>query len=681
MTFKSDGVLIEVLRNRFQAIVEEMASIALQAGHTVFVKETGDFGAALVSLNGEVFAASRRIGVVALIGMPVGDVIRQSRELNEEPGDVFIANDPHATRGMSTHLPDLFVWKPIFHEGRPICYAFSFVHCTDIGGRVPGSILPSNHEIYQEGLRIPPSRLLRRGQVNQEFLNLFMLNVRIPDQNWGDLKALIAGLNTAEQRVHDLIGRYDAQSLSDGISRVLDYAEAEAREIISRVPDGTYTFWDYTEGDHAGGGMVRVKLHLRVEGSDLHFDFHETDPQVRFAINLPTYSIRGHWMVAFGVIYWLRSVMREITYNAGLGRPIHLYVPEGNLLNPDATAAVGVRSVTMLRGVDAFCGALAQALPDAIPAAGGGQSSILLVSVPNPDTGKMKVSVVQPLCGGSGARPQADGIDGVDLLMGYLRNIPTEVIEAEMPGVLIHRYALRPGSGGPGRWRGGVGVVLELQVFQPHATITSRGMDRYLFRPWGRLGGHAGTPGRTLLNPETPGQRDIGKVDILHLEPGDVLRILTQGGGGFGDPLDRDPERVRSDVENDLVTPDEAADTYGVVLSGGGIDVDATAARRGGLRQGRAAASPFAFGPERLAYEERWPDALQSALNGALAGYPTALRTFLRERAVRYIDDRARAGERTQPEQAERIVSEVLTELRTMGVRRPQAPAAPKSPA
>jgi N-methylhydantoinase B len=583
---------------------------------------------------------------------------------------------------MSTHLPDLFVWKPIFHEGRAICYAFSFVHCTDIGGRVPGSILPSNHEIYQEGLRIPPSRLLRRGEVNEEFLNLFMLNVRIPDQNWGDLKALIAGLNTAEQRVHDLIGRYDADALKNGISRVLDYAEAEARDIIARVPDGTYTFWDYTEGDHAGGGMVRVKLHLRVEGTDLHFDFHETDPQVRFAINLPTYSIRGHWMVAFGVIYWLRSVMREITYNAGLGRPIHLHVPEGNLLNPDATAAVGVRSVTMLRAVDAFCGALAQALPDAIPAAGGGQSSILLISVPNPDTGKMKVSVVQPLCGGSGARPQADGIDGVDLLMGYLRNIPTEVIEAEMPGVLLHRYALRPGSGGPGRWRGGVGVVLELQVFQPHATITSRGMDRYLFRPWGRLGGHAGTPGRTLLNPEAPEQRDIGKVDILHLEPGDVLRILTQGGGGFGDPLDRDPARVLDDVANGLVSSSDAAEFYGVVLSGDAVDVAATTARRAELRKNSVQAPPFAFGPERLAYEGRWPDALQSALNTALAGYPTALRTFLRERAVQFIDDKWRAGEVTAPDQASRIVSEVLAELKSMGIKRPEAATPePKRPA
>jgi N-methylhydantoinase B len=374
--------------------------------------------------------------------------------------------------------------------------------------------------------------------------------------------------------------------------------------------------------------------------------------------------------------------MREITYNAGLGRPIHLHVPEGNLLNPDATAAVGVRSVTMLRAVDAFCGALAQALPDAIPAAGGGQSSILLVSVPNPDTGKMKVSVVQPLCGGSGARPQADGIDGVDLLMGYLRNIPTEVIEAEMPGVLVHRYALRPGSGGPGRWRGGVGVVLELQVFQPHATITSRGMDRYLFRPWGRLGGHAGTPGRTLLNPDAPDQRDIGKVDILHLEPGDVLRILTQGGGGFGDPLDRDPVRVLDDVANGLVSPDEASDSYGVVLAGDRVDGAATTARRVELRKERREAPPFAFGAERLAYEERWPDALQSALNSALAGYPTALRTFLRERAVRFIDDRAKSGAVTAPDQASGIVSEVLAELKTMGIKRHQtASPEPQRPA
>jgi N-methylhydantoinase B len=657
------GVLLEVMRNRFQAIVDEMASAILRAAHTVFVKETGDFGAALVSLQGEVFAAPVNIGVTILVGLPFLESMRRSRALGEEEGDVFIANDPFATRGMATHLPDLYVWKPMFHEGRSVCYIVSFIHASDIGGRVPGSIAPSNHEIYQEGLRIPPTKLLKRGEVNHELLDILALNVRIPEQNWGDLKALLAGVHTAERRVHELIDRYGFEAVTGSIGSVLDYAEVEARAIFGCVPSGTYTFWDYLEGDHVGGGVVRIKLNLHVDGSDLHLDFSETDPQVRFAINLPTFAHRGNWMIAYGVVNWLRSVAPGITYNGGLVRPIQLTVPEGNLLNPDEGAAVGGRVATILRVADTIAGALAQGLPEVFPAAGSGQSSILLVSIPDPQTGKPRVSVVQPLCGGSGGRPTKDGIDGIDVLGGFLRNIPTEVIEAEMPGLLVQHYGLRPDSGGPGYWRGGTGIELELRIFPPYAVVTSRAMERYRFRPWGRMGGRPGTTGRTLLNPRTAREQDLGKLDVLHLEPGDILWFATQGGGGYGDPLEREPELVLEDVRNGFVSDAAAREGYGVVIGESAVDVAGTAQLRAKLRSERSSAALFDFGPERLAFERRWPDEMQSSLNRLVAAYPTPLRTFLRERVVTLMDAHLDAGGAPGPEALDEFARRILEAL------------------
>jgi N-methylhydantoinase B len=504
---------------------------------------------------------------------------------------------------------------------------------------------------------------MKKGEVNREFLELFLLNVRIPEQNWGDLRALLVGLATAERRMNDLVARYGISEVQDGIGRVLDYAEAEARSIISRAPDGTYTFWDYMEGDQFGGGIVRIKLHLTIQGSDLHLDFSETDPQVRFAINMPTHSQPGHYMLAFGVVNWLRTTAPEITYNSGLVRPVHLVVPEGNLLNPDESAAVGVRAATMFRVADVIAGALAQALPEEIPAAGSGQGSILLIATPDTATGKTKVSVVQPLAGGSGARPTKDGIDGIDFLMGYLRNIPTEVIEAEMPGVMVLRYALRPDSAGPGRWRGGTGIELTLQVFPAYATITNRGMERYIFRPWGRLGGGAGDKGRTLLNPGTEREQDIGKIDVLPLEPGDVLYLATQGGGGYGNPLARDPARVRDDVINGLVSVSQACDIYGVILHNGTVSEAATLRQREKLEHQQQSGGSFGWGPERLAYEARWPDSLQTALNEAVAPSPIALRSFLRDRAVRLAEARAERGERISVPILQELVAEVRHSL------------------
>ena len=269
----------------------------------------------------------------------------------------------------------------------------------------------------------------------------------------------------------------------------------------------------------------------------------------------------------------------------------------------------------------------------------------MVVQLPDLETGGNKVSVVQPLMGGSGARPTGDGIDGIDYAWGFLRNVPAETIEGEMP-ILIERYALRADSMGAGRFRGGAGIELEVKVFPPNASVASRAMERYHFRPWGRQGGGYGATGYTRLNPGTPAEREIGKIDVLHLEPGDVLRVGTQGGGGYGDPLEREPERVLADVRAGVVSVAMARQAYGVVVDGQTLDGQATAALRAELgRRSRPDVVPaFDYGPEREAYERVWSDDVRTALIRALRPHPGRLQRFLMDRVTRLLDEWARDG-------------------------------------
>ncbi|HEX3724135.1 MAG TPA: hydantoinase B/oxoprolinase family protein [Nitrolancea sp.] len=658
----ADKILLEVLRNRFQAIVDEMGYVVLRTGHTVFVKETGDFGVALASTRGEVYATPYRVGVHLMVGNPLQDSIRYVEERlgGCHEGDVFLCNDPVTSGGMATHLPDIYIWKPIFDNGELLCFGWSFIHFSDVGGRVPGSIAPSNTDTYQEGIVFPPVRLMSRGELNQEVLSILLANCRIPELNWGDIKAQLAGLNTAERRIHDLVERYGVDDVRRGIDDVLDYAEAQARRVIDAIPDGTYHFTDYLETDHVlKGRLQRIQVALTVSGNGMTLDFSGTDPQVQAAFNVPTGGKDGHWMISFGLISVLRTLAPDMVLNSGAVRPLHFIFPEGSLLNPEPKAPYGVRAATMFRVFDVVLGALGQAIPDKINAAGSSQGSILLVAVPDPETGGTKVSVVQPLAGGSGGRPMKDGLDGVDVAMGYLKNVPTESIEQEVP-VLVSRYSLRENSGGPGYYRGGVGVELVLKVFPPNSVITSRGMERYTFRPWGRLGGKAGTPGFTILNPGRDDEQEIGKIDVMHLSPGDEVYIGAQGGGGYGDPLARPAERVLNDVQNELVHLQSARDDYGVVINDGSVDEAATTALRAELHAQRTSQLPdFDYGPERDAFERVWTPALQDAILAETMAFPNTMRNFLRGRLFARLEERFAAGEDVQPSEVSGMLDEI----------------------
>jgi N-methylhydantoinase B len=458
----------------------------------------------------------------------------------------------------------------------------------------------------------------------------------------------------------ELIEKEGVASVRAGMAGVLDYAETQARSVFRTIPDGTYRFSDYLEGDVVPGGRpIRIALDLTVRDGELVLDFSETSPQVRAALNIATQSHDGHYLIVIGVVSFLRSVNPDVTYNSGLVRPVRLVAPRGSLLNPEPGAPCGARQATFFRVAEVIMGALARAIPERIPAAGCGQGSILFVAVPDFATGHSRVSIVQPLVGGSGGRPTMDGTDGVDFNTGFYRNIPSEVLESDMP-VVVERYALRPDSGGAGRFRGGMGLDYALTVLPPEAVITSRGMERYIFQPWGREGGRPGANGRTWLSGPDGRRAEIGKIDTLRPPPRATLEIWTAGGGGYGDPLDRDPEYVLADVLDGLVSVDEAARAYGVVLVDGRVDVAATIERR---RQARRSPERFDFGANRLAYEARWPEPLQTALLHLTAGLAPAPRRYVISRLIEAAEARPAAGASVDEAMLAELYARIIDEL------------------
>lgn len=459
-----------------------------------------------------------------------------------------------------------------------------------------------------------------------------------------------------------LIEKYGQEKFEHGVEGVLDYAEVQARSLISQLADGDYTFADYMEGPVDSDEPILIKLTLTVRGSDLTLNFTGTDPQVLSAFNLPSHSQQGHWCLVRGLVDYFRTMLKDVAHNSGLIRPVEVIAPKGSLLNPYPSAACGVRAAVILRVYDCTMAALAQTVGEAIPACGSGQASILLVSVPELRGGGMQVSVVQPLTGGSGGRPFKDGVDGADTASGYLRNVPTEAIENELP-ILVRRYGLRPDSGGPGKYRGGTGIVLEFEVLAPKAIVTARGLERYRFEPWGLFGGKPGSTGYTKLNPGRPGERQLGRFDVLELERGDVLQLATQGGGGYGPPHERKPEAVLADVRRGLVSAKQAREMYGVVVRDSDLylDLEATAYLR---RSQRDTAEPplFIFGEARIRYEEEWPEDSRRAVFDVLGDFSGMVRELATRRLYKRLNDLRKNGA-VSPEQIRQETESIIAQL------------------
>ena len=661
---ESDPVLFEILRCQFQGVVEEMGELLTHCGHTVFVKETQDFIVALVTPKGEVAACSVDIGLWIGVGQNFQAVFEAGGPYR--PGDVWFTNDPEQSRGLVTHLLDVFCWRPIYHEGELVCFAAAFIHCTDVGGLAPGSIAPSAVDQLQEGVVIPVTRLVAEDEMREDVLRIFLRNGRVPEKNRGDVLAMLGALKRAELRVTGLAGKFGGELLRTALDDVLDYADAQARSLIRDVPDGDYEFWDYLEGDLMPDARhVRIRLALRIRGDEMLLDFEGTDPQVAAAFNIPSYSTDGHYLLVMGVVNFMRSIKPDLVYNSGLVRAVHVNAPRGSLLNPEPGAPCGARQATFFRVADIVLGALAHAWRERMPAAGCGQGSIMLVSAPDFSTGTNLVSTVQPLVGGSGARPFDDGTEGVDFTTGFYRNIPNEVLESEVP-VLVERYALIPDSGGAGRMRGGCGLHYSLRLLVPGGVVTARGMERFHFQPWGREAGEPGDTGRAFLQAPGEDPRQIEKINVLDVPAGGVVHAHSAGGGGFGPPWERDPLLVLRDVEDGLVAPETAGKVYGVIIREGRILEEETVERRRLLADEHDGGSPpalFTFGAGREAFERLWPDDLQLAVNRATEGIPPAIRQHVRFEAMRAVEENRAGAEPIDEHWLKARVSEIIQRM------------------
>ncbi|TMV90791.1 hydantoin utilization protein B [Thioclava sp. BHET1] len=627
-----DKMTLQVLANHARAAAENMAHTLHRTAHSAFVKETQDFTLQLLDHGGDTFAVPTELGATWYPGLTYGRAIDMIDDYR--PGDVGFTNDPYSGF-VATHAPDTHLWKPVFAGDDIVAWTGGHIHNTDMGGAVPASLSRSLTEIHQEGVRFPPMKLVNEGQFDQKILRIMSTNVRKPDLNMGDIKALVGALGTGERKVHAMIERFGKAGFLQGVAALKEQAEAQARAILRDIPDGDYVFADYADEDSDEANPVRLKLTLKIRDDAAVLDFTGSDPQLASSLNVPSGGDPRHTILLVGVYYVLYTLNPQILLNTGLTQPFTCITPEGSVLNPVSPAAVGMRSLTCARLRSVIFGAFAQALPERMPAAPAGNNCILNVMTRDERTQRTVIAAVNPVVGGGGGMPHRDGTNGSGADAAYLKNTPIEITETEVPVEFV-KYGLAQDTGGAGRWRGGLATELAVKVFAPDSRITARNRDRSIFRPWGTQGGKAAGLADMVVNPGTSRERRMGSKDTAILQPGDVLQLRSAGGGGRGDPRAREPWRVALDVQRGYVSAEAARRDYGVALVDGQLDAAQTDALRAAMPAPSGAF--FDYGPERERYERRWTDAAYDRLTEILATLPVHWRFFTKTEIFRRIE-------------------------------------------
>lgn len=631
-----DRMNLQVLANHARAAAENMGYTLQRTAHSAFVKETEDFTVMLVNRRGETFAVPMDLGATWYAGLTFDRAINMIDDY--KPGDVAFTNDAYSCH-VATHTPDTVLWKPVFYEGEIIAWTGGHIHNTDMGGAVPASLSRALTEIHQEGIRFPPMKIVNEGVYDEQILKIMTTNVRKPDLNVGDIKALVGALNTGERKILAMVEKFGKEAFLEGVEALLDHSESQARDILRAMPDGTWTFVDYADEDSVEANPCRLKLTLTIRGDEAILDFTGSDPQLGSSLNVPSGGDPRHSILLVGIYYILYTLNPKILLNTGMLRPFTCIAPKGSVLNPISPAAVGMRSLTCARLRSVLFGGFNQAVPDRLPAAPAGNNCIVNVMTTDERNGRTIIAAVNPVVGGGGGMPYRDGTNGSGADAGYLKNTPIEITETETPIEFI-KYGLARDSGGPGRWRGGLATEMAFKVFAPDSRITARNRDRSRFRPWGTLGGRAAGLSDMGLNPGTPDYRRLGNIDTTVLQPGDVLDIRSAGGGGRGNPMEREVWRVAQDVTRGYVSVEAAEREYGVVIRDGAVDEEATAKLRASAP---VPSAHFHYGEERTAYEAQWTPAAYDLLMETLAGLPIHWRFFAKTEIFRRMKGRAGA--------------------------------------
>ncbi len=563
-----DLITREIVQHALAASADEMAVALYRTAYSPIVRDCLDYSTSLCNAAGEMIAQG--VTIPLHLGAVPTAMETLFAKFGEElaPGDIYILNDPFEG-GM--HIPDIFVVKPIFWQDRVRAFAVSTAHHLDLGGRVPGSSATDNTEIFQEGLRLPWLKLFDKGVPNQAIFDIIRANVRVPHMTLGDLNAQLAACHIGERGVLELIERYGADAFEAYAADLIDYTERLVRAEIANWPDGRHHFVDHLDSDGVGGPPVRLEVAIEVRGDTLRADFTGSDPQVRGAIN-NTLSFT-HSVVALCV---RGALGEEIPNTAGMFRPLEINAPPGTVVNGVMPAASSMRGVTGFRLVDTVMGALAGLLPERIPAAGEGGNSLVIIGGHYPD--RSPYIYYELMSGTWGARPDRDGNDGLCNPASVASNIPIEEAECNYP-VRIERYGLVRDSGGPGRFRGGLAVEREWRLLEGEAHLAIRS-DRRDHLPYGL---YDGQPGGGSINILHSGEDEEVLPTMISTRMAAGQRLYhRQPGGGWGDPLTRDPEAVARDVSEDKVSLEQAREQYGVVLDPDtlAVDSEATAALR-----------------------------------------------------------------------------------------------------
>lgn len=575
-----DTVTVDIIENALRNAREEMDAVLFRTAMSPGIREQGDCFPMIANKDGKM--------VVGQFGSFIHGFTEAYNEDIEE-GDVILTNDPYMCNAAVSHLPDWIVLVPVFKGGRHMAWAAMFGHMSDNGGMVPGSIPIKAETIFEEGIRIPPTKLYKKGVLQSDILELILHNVRTPQWNRFDLNALVAACNTAAKRCAEIATRFGDDTFYTTMEIMLERNNLAMRAIINMlIPEEPRVFEDYLCDDGVGMGPYKIRCKMWREGDKAFFDFDGTDPQAQSSINF--YMNEDMFKMFFGS-FTINLVDPQILFNDGFYDLVEVRIPQGSLLKPNYPAALSGRTHALGRIFDVMGGLLGQGMPEAMNAAGFSDSPHLFFSGYD-DKGEW-FQLFQIGFGGIPGRPVGDGPDGHSLWPGFT-NVPNEFVEAYFP-LRIENYATIPDSGGAGLHRGGNGLNVAYR-FLVDGTISVHD-DRWLTYPWGVNGGEPGMRSSKRLVRTDGTEEWLGaKCEGVKVAKGDLLHFNTWGGGGWGDPYLRDPELVRVDVERTLVSS-EGAKRYGVVLrADGSVDTAATETLRASLLEKRGDAGLFDFG-------------------------------------------------------------------------------------
>ncbi len=550
----TDAFTAEVVRATLRSLADEMAVTVLRTAHSEVVRDTMDFSTALFDGRGRLIAQGLTL-TLHLGAMPAAlDHLRERFADDIHPGDVFILNDPDQG-GM--HLPDIFVFRPVFLDAQLVAFAGCVAHHVDVGGRRPGSNAPDSTEIFQEGLQIPLLKLYDRGVPNETLFSIIERNVRPPRVVLGDLRAQLAACHLAAHGIEALARRHGAEALDHYVDGMLDHAEQVARERIGALRDGHYSFVDHIDDDGFGSGPIELRAELEVAGDQITVDLRGCAPQVRSALNSTASFTRA---AVYAALFGALGAPEELS-NEGLYRPVTILTTPGTIVDGVRPAPRAARALTGFRVIDLVLGALHDAAPDRVPAAGeGGVTMLSLSEAPSQPGGRSSV-FVEFIAGSWGGTARGDGLDSTSPLGGNVSNVPVETIELHHP-IRVERYGFVADTGGAGRHRGGLAIERQMRFLGEHGMLQIRS-DRRAFPPYGLDGGVPGSPSSNVLNPDGPAPETLPTKFSRPVERGDVIRHVTAGGGGFGPAAERDPQRVRDDLRDGKVSADHARTAYG----------------------------------------------------------------------------------------------------------------------